>query len=57
MTSTYVMIDPAGRFFDNSKGRLTYSPPILEVGIKSALENVNTDYDKFVNRQGIYNWT
>ena len=57
MTSTYVMIDPAGRFFDNSKGRLTYSLPILEVGIKSALENVNTDYDKFVNRQGIYNWT
>lgn len=56
MTSTYVMIDPAGRFFDNSTGRLTYSQPILKVGMKAAFENINTDYDKFVNRNGIYNW-
>lgn len=56
MTATYVMIDPAGRFFDNSKGRLTYSNPILEVGIKTAFESVHTNYDKFVNRNGVYDW-
>lgn len=56
MTASYVMIDPAGRFFDNSTGRLSYSKPILEVGTVQALREVNVDYDKFVARQGIYRW-
>lgn len=31
---SYVMIDPAGRFFDNSEGTYNYSKPIIEVGVK-----------------------
>ena len=57
MTASYVMIDPAGRFFDNSKGFLRYSQPILRVGIKSAYEEVIIDKEKFEQRGGIYDWS
>ncbi|AEH01988.1 viperin family antiviral radical SAM protein [Lacinutrix sp. 5H-3-7-4] len=53
---SYVMVDPAGRFFDNAQGTHNYSKPILEVGIKEALKTMNYDLDKFLNRGGIYNW-
>ena len=53
---SYVMVDPAGRFFDNEKGKHNYSKPILEVGIQEALKTINYDYSKFLNRGGIYNW-
>lgn len=56
MTSSYVMIDPAGRFFDNSKGLLHYSRPILTVGIESAYNEVLIDEKKFEKRGGIYDW-
>lgn len=56
MTGSYVMIDPAGRFFDNVSGELTYSRPILEVGVKAALEDICFDYSKFVARGGNYAW-
>ncbi|OIQ30520.1 MAG: hypothetical protein BM564_03795 [Bacteroidetes bacterium MedPE-SWsnd-G2] len=53
---SYVMVDPAGRFFDNSKGVHNYSKPILEVGIEKAFTQVNYDYNKFLKRKGLYNW-
>ncbi|MDO6600636.1 viperin family antiviral radical SAM protein [Tenacibaculum sp. 1_MG-2023] len=53
---SYVMVDPAGRFFDNAQGTHNYSKPILEVGIQEALKTMNYDYSKFLNRGGIYNW-
>ena len=56
MTSSYVMVDPAGRFFDNSAGKLSHSPPILEVGTMAALKSVNINYEKFIARKGIYDW-
>ena len=56
MTGSYVMIDPAGRFFDNVSGELTYGRPILEVGVKEALEDITYDFTKFINRGGIYEW-
>ena len=56
MTESYIMIDPAGRFFDNANGFHNYSKPILEVGIKKAFEDVNVKIEKFINRDGIYNW-
>ena len=34
MTGSYVMVDPAGRFFDNTSGYHTYGRPILEGGRK-----------------------
>jgi radical S-adenosyl methionine domain-containing protein 2 len=55
MTGSYLMIDPAGRFFDNVNGSYTYSNPILRVGIDNALTGINQDYDKFVARKGLYN--
>ncbi len=54
MIGSYVMVDPAGRFFDNTKGYYSYSSPIIENGVEKALNEVNTDYEKFVNRKGIY---
>jgi radical S-adenosyl methionine domain-containing protein 2 len=50
------MVDPAGRFFDNISGYYKYSPPILEVGIKTALEYITYFKDRFYKREGIYNW-
>lgn len=42
MTQSYIMIDPQGRFFQNTAGvpGYLYSPPILEVGIEPAFSGV-----------------
>jgi radical S-adenosyl methionine domain-containing protein 2 len=56
ITNNYVMVDPAGRFFDNSIGKHQYSQPILKVGVWEALKSRNYDYSKFINRNGIYDW-
>jgi radical S-adenosyl methionine domain-containing protein 2 len=56
MKGSYVMVDPAGRFFDNSDGKLRYSQPILDVGVQVALSEMRYDAEKFNNRGGIYNW-
>ena len=57
MTGSYVMVDPAGRFFDNMSGRHTYSRPILEVGVAAALQDVSIDPHKFRSRDGAYDWS
>ncbi len=56
MTDSYVMIDPAGRFFDNSKGYYRYSAPILKVGIEEALKQVSINPERFLQRGGKYDW-
>ena len=56
MTGSYVMVDPAGRFFDNVSGAHTYSRPILEVGVEEALANVTIDSRSFLSRGGLYRW-
>lgn len=53
---SYVMVDPAGRFFDNTQGTHNYSKPILEVGIKEAIKTMDYDLDKFEKRGGVYDW-
>jgi radical S-adenosyl methionine domain-containing protein 2 len=53
---SYVMVDPAGRFFDNAQGTHNYSKPILEVGVKEAIKTMNYDLGKFLERGGIYTW-
>jgi radical S-adenosyl methionine domain-containing protein 2 len=53
---SYAMVDPAGRFFDNSCGIHRYSRSIIEIGTKKALEEVKYDYCKFLLRNGLYNW-
>ncbi len=54
MTGSYLMVDPLGRFFDNTKGRHTYSRPILEVGVAGALEDVDIYPERFAERGGFY---
>ena len=56
MTESYVMIDPAGRFFDNTQGRYKYSEPILKVGVAEALKQVSIDPEQFLKRGGKYDW-
>ena len=56
MTESYVMIDPAGRFFDNVQGSYRYSEPILKVGVTEALKQVSIDPERFHQRGGKYDW-
>ncbi|HEX5001558.1 MAG TPA: viperin family antiviral radical SAM protein [Bacteroidia bacterium] len=53
---SYVMVDPAGRFFDNFEEKHRYSMSILEVGAQQALTQVHYDALKFQDRGGIYDW-
>lgn len=53
---TYLMVDPAGRFFDNVTGKHRYSLPILEAGVDAALDDIEFSYTKFIERDGKYNW-
>ena len=57
MTGSYVMVDPAGRFFDNVAGMHTYSRPINEVGVDPALQDISIDPYKFRLREGRYDWS
>ena len=56
MTGSYVMVDPAGRFFDNVSGTHVYSRPINQVGVDMALREISVDPDKFRLRDGLYDW-
>ena len=56
MTGSYVMVDPLGRLFDNTKGSHTYSRPILEAGVAGALQDVKIDPEMFGKRGGRYEW-
>jgi radical S-adenosyl methionine domain-containing protein 2 len=54
ITGSYIMINPEGCFFDDTKGMHTYSSNILEVGVSNALCEVNSHDEKFFLREGIY---
>jgi radical S-adenosyl methionine domain-containing protein 2 len=56
MKGSYVMIDPIGRFFNNSNGQYSYSSPINEVGVERALKEINYCFNKFISRDGLYDW-
>lgn len=56
MRSSYMLIDPAGRFFNDAAGFHTYSRPIVEVGIKEAFADVGYSRETFLKRGGIYKW-
>ena len=56
MTGSYVMVDPAGRFYDNVAGAHTYSRSIIDVGVDRALGDVSVDPEKFLSRSGMYDW-
>lgn len=52
MTDSYLMIDPIGRFFQNSilGSGYSYSTPIVNTGIEEALNDINFDPEKFHGR-------
>lgn len=52
MTDSYLMVDPLGRFFQNSNqgNGYIYSDAIVDLGIELALNQVNFDIDKFLGR-------
>ncbi|TNF20026.1 MAG: radical SAM protein [Vibrionaceae bacterium] len=54
MRESYLMIDPYGRFFQNSQlitgNGYTYSRPILEVGVGEAFSEINFDQERFSAR-------
>ena len=54
MTGSYVMVDPLGRFYDNTTGRHRYSRPILDAGVSAALGDVAVYADRFKERGGVY---
>jgi radical S-adenosyl methionine domain-containing protein 2 len=56
MKGSYAMVDPAGRFYDNEKGTHNYSRPILEIGVRQAIKEVNYDFEKYILRDGLYDW-
>lgn len=56
MTGSYAMVDPAGRFFDNTAGHYRYSRSILDVGIDEAWRDIRFDAQRFEERGGVYDW-
>jgi len=53
MRESYIMVDPAGRFFQNSPAAgqgYVYSRPILEVGAEAAFTEVNFIHQRFCSR-------
>lgn len=56
MLESYLMVDPHGRFYQNTENAYIFSRPILKVGMKNALSDISFDPRKFVKRGGIYAW-
>ena len=52
MLESYIMVDPQGRFFQNSpcSAGYQYSQPILDVGAEKAFEQVNFNLERFLSR-------
>ena len=56
MLESYLMIDPYGRFYQNTENSYYFSRPILEVGLKDALSEITYDSVKYIQRGGLYAW-
>ncbi len=52
MTGSYLMINPAGCFYQNDTGKHKYSDPILKVGVEQAFHQIVYDHKKFIQRGG-----
>lgn len=56
MTGSYLLIDPQGRLYENSKGRHTYSSKLQDNDIDLCLSEINLNRERFIQRGGIYEW-
>jgi radical S-adenosyl methionine domain-containing protein 2 len=51
---SYIMIDPEGKFFDNTNGKYNVSESISKIGVEQALKQINFSKEKFIKRNGNY---
>jgi len=56
MTGSYLLIDPQGRLFENSKGKHTYSSPLQNNTIEKCLSEIDLNREMFIKRGGVYEW-
>lgn len=56
MSESYLMIDPLGRLYKNTDNSYIYSNSILNVGFEYAFNEICFNYDKYIQRGGIYAW-
>lgn len=56
MRGSYAMVDPAGRFFESTRGFHHYSDPLLTAGLRAAWAQVRFSMDRFENRGGRYDF-
>ena len=56
MTGSYLLVDPTGRLFENSKGQHTYSDPLQDNSLSHCLEQIELNRYRFIKRGGIYEW-
>lgn len=56
MTGSYLLIDPQGRLFENSKGEHSYSEPLHLSTVETCLSQINLNRDTFISRGGLYEW-
>lgn len=56
MTGSYLLIDPLGRMFENSKGTHTYSDSLINNSVEHCLNQIQLNRDTFISRGGIYEW-
>lgn len=56
MYSSYLLIDPLGRFFEDTKREHTYSDSLLEHDVDHCLSQISLSRENFINRGGIYKW-
>ncbi len=56
MLNSYMMVDPRGRFYQNTENSYVFSRSILECGVENALKEVYLDRIKFLKRGGNYAW-
>jgi len=50
MKDSYIMIDPHGRFYQNSNDEYSYSKSILHVDMNEAFKSLKFDFKKYSNR-------
>lgn len=53
MTDSYIMIDPHGRFYQNTNGTYSYSKSILDITENEIIKYENVDMNKYNKRKKI----
>lgn len=56
MTGSYLLVDPLGRFFENTHGTHTYSSSLIDNSVEVCLSQITLRKNKFLERGGIYKW-